>query len=108
MPSSTIGRGNVIYDFLCGPSLTPVAVAGNTSAEQQFTIAGIQVNDALDINFSGAPTAGLGIVNVRVISANIIGIMFQNSTAGSLTPPSGIYVINVTRPENFPLPVNAI
>lgn len=108
MPSSTIGRGNVLYDFLIGPTLTPASVNANTSAEQTFTIQGLQTGDALDINFNGAQTAGVGIVNVRVSAANTAAIVFQNSTAGPLTPASGQYVINVTRPENLPLPTNAV
>jgi len=32
---------------------------------------------------------------------------FSNSTAGSVTPVAGVYNVKVTRPEGFPLPVNA-
>ena len=99
MPGTFPTRGNMVYDFFIGPTLTPVLVAGNTSAEQTFTVPGIQTNDTLDINLNGLQTAGIGIVNVRVSAANTIAIMFQNSTAGSLTPASGQYVINVGRLE---------
>ena len=108
MPSTTLGRGNLLYDFVIGPVLTPVAVAGSTAAEQSFTVPGILVGDILDINCAVAQTAGLGIVNVRVSAANTITIQFANSTAGSLTPTAGQYVINVGRPENQPLPANAV
>jgi hypothetical protein len=107
MPGTTIGRGNVSYDYLCGPTLTPVSVAANTSAEQSFTVLGLQMNDFCDVYFQGAQTAGIGIANARVSAANTLTIMFSNNTAGALVPATGLYVINVTRPENFPLPVNA-
>ena len=99
MPGTYPTRGNLVYDFFIGPTLTPIAVLGNTSAEQPFTIPGIQTNDTLDINFNGVQTAGIGIVNVRVSAANTIQIMFQNSTAGSLTPAAGQYIINIGRLE---------
>lgn len=107
MPGTTIGRGNVIYDYLCGPTLTPVSVNANTSAEQNFTVAGLQVGDFVDVALSGLQTAGIGIANARVSAANTLTLLFQNSTAGALTPAAGQYVINVTRPENLPLPPNA-
>jgi hypothetical protein len=107
MPGTTIGRGNVIYDYLAGPSLTPVSVAGATSAEQNFTVVGLQVGDFVDVFFNGVQTAGIGIANARVSALNTLTILFQNSTAGALTPAAGQYVMNVTRPENLPLPVNA-
>lgn len=108
MPGTTIGRGNVIYDYLCQPTLTPVSVGANTSAEQTFTVLGLQVGDFVDVNVANsAQTAGIGIVNARVSAANTLAIQFSNSTAGALTPVAGAYNINVTRPENLPLPPNA-
>jgi len=107
MPGTTIGRGNVLYDYLCGPTLTPASVAANTTAPQSFTVPGLQVGDFVDVNSQNAQTAGIGIVNVRVTAANTLEIQFSNSTGGALTPVAGIYGINVTRPESVPLPVNA-
>lgn len=107
MPGTTIGRGNVLYDYLIGPNLTPASVGANTSADQNFTIAGLQSGDFVDVNLQGAQTAGIGIVNAWVSAANVMTIRFQNSTAGALTPAAGIYGINVTRPETLPLPTNA-
>src|SRR4029077_1948314 len=107
MPGTTIGRGNVLYDYLCGPSLTPASVNANTTEEQTFTVLGLQVGDFVDVNFQGAQTAGIGISNVRVSAANVLALQFTNNTGGALTPAAGIYGINVTRPENLPLPTNA-
>lgn len=108
MPSSTLARGNILYDFLIGPTLTPVSVAGATAAEQSFTVLGLQVGDVLDVTFNGAQTGGIGIGNARVATNNSLSITFTNSTAGALTPASGQYVITISRPEFLPLPTNAL
>lgn len=108
MPSTTICRGNIATSFLIGPSLTPVAVAQATTAEQSFTIQGLQTNDMVDVYASSAQTAGIGIVNSRVSAANTLQIGFANTTAGSLTPVAGIYLICITRAESLPLPTSAV
>lgn len=109
MPGTTIGRGNILYDFMIGPTLTPVSVAANTSAEQNFTILGLQSGDGVDVNLMGAQTAGIGIVNARVSANNTLTIMFSNSTGSGATPVSGQYVITVCRPElGVALPTNAL
>lgn len=99
MPGTTLGRGNLLYDWLIAPTLTPVAVAGSTAVEQNFTIQGLQVGDVVDVNCNAQQTAGITIGNVRVPSANTLAVEFANSTAGSLTPASAVYNINVCRPE---------
>lgn len=108
MPGTTIGRGNILYDWLVGPSLTPVAVAQNASAEQNFTIKGLLVGDCVDINSQAAQTAGIGIVNVRVSATDTLTVEFNNSTGGSLTPVAGIYIINVCRADTQVLPTTAV
>ena len=104
--SSTIARGNILYDGMIQATLTPVSVAGSTAAEQSFTIPGLQLNDFLDVNCNVAQTAGIGIGNVRVSAVNTMSVEFSNSTAGALTPAAGVYNINVIRGEG-PLPSNA-
>jgi len=99
MASTTI-TGNV--QSLGGATLTlsPHAVAANTTAEQTFTLQGIRPGDVLlDVN-SAAPQAGLGIVGRRVSAVNTIGITFANNTAGSITPTAGTsYAIAWLRPD---------
>lgn len=107
MPGTTLSRGNILYDFMIGPTLTPVAVAGATAVEQSFTVLGLQSMDAVDVAFGGQQTAGIGIGNARA-STNILTIEFTNSTAGSLTPAAGQYIITICRPENQSLPTNAV
>lgn len=107
MPGTTIGRGDILYDFVVGASLTPVSVGISTSAEQSFTVKGLVVGDMVQVQLNAAQTAGLGIVNARVSAADTLTLMFMNATAGALTPAAGTYFINVNRPEFTP-PANAV
>lgn len=66
-------------------TISPVAVAANTTAEQTFAVPGVAVGDFVDVNKPTAQ-AGLGIVGVRVSSAGNIGITFANTTASPITP----------------------
>jgi hypothetical protein len=107
MAGTTVSRGNILYQFVLGPTLTPVAVAPNTTAEQAFTVNGLQPNDFVDVYAQSAQTAGIGIVNNRVSAANTLQVGFSNNTGGSLTPVAGVYFVQVTRPEGITLPTNA-
>jgi hypothetical protein len=78
------------------PSLTPASVAASTSAEQDFTVTGLTTADKVILN-GPAPTAGTGIVNVRVKSADTLSITWGNFTTGSLTPASGTYNVVAIR-----------
>ncbi len=99
MPQTTLARGNLLYDWIIGPTLTPVAVLQATSAPQNFTVPGLQLGDILDVNFNGTQTAGVGIVNARVSATDTMTLTFSNSTAGTLTPAAGQYFINICRVE---------
>lgn len=87
LPFATLGHTSA--------DLTPAAVAADTSAEQTFTVAGLDVGDVVFV--SGPSTAGIGIVGARVSAANTLAITYANSTAGSLTPAAGTYQIGVIR-----------
>ena len=77
-------------------SLTPVSVAAATCAEQNFTVAGLQVGDFVDVAPPGI-TAGVAPIIARVSAANTLTVTFVNPTAGALTPAAGVYQIQVTR-----------
>lgn len=95
--SLAIGSGTVITKTVVyTPILTPASVAANTSAEQTFTVTGLTTADKVIVN-GPAPTAGTGIVNVRVSAADTLAITFGNFTAGGLTPTSGTYSIIAIR-----------
>jgi hypothetical protein len=66
-------------------TLSPVAVAANTTAEQTFTVKGVRVGDVVYVTKPTAQ-AGLGIVNVRASGTDQIGITFSNNTGASITP----------------------
>lgn len=77
-------------------ALTPVSVAANTTAEQIFTVTGLNTNDMVFVNKPSAD-AGLGIVGTRVTAANTLGITYVNATAGALTPTAETYKIVTIR-----------
>lgn len=81
-PTGTLLLNLQVYS----PSLSPAAVAANTTAEQTFTVTGLATNDK--ILFINKPTAqaGLGIVGMRVSAANTLAITFSNNTGSSITP----------------------
>ena len=83
----------VVYE----QTLTPVSVAANTTAEQTFTVTGVDLNDYLFDVTIPSHTAGVGIVNTRVSAANQIAITFMNTTGGGVVPASGTYKILVLR-----------
>lgn len=100
MPGTISSGGNILYSWMIGPTLTPVAVAQNTTAEQSFTVKGLLTTDFVDVYSQSLQTAGIGIVNNRVSAVDTLQIGFCNTTGGSLTPVSGMYIICVTRPES--------
>jgi hypothetical protein len=74
------------------PTLTPVAVAANTCAEQTFTVTGLLASTSAWVN-KPSFTSGLGIVGVRVTAADTLGINYYNGTAASITPPAEAYLV---------------
>ena len=108
MPSTTINRGNVASTTVISLVLTPSLLTTGTVAEQTFSVPGLQTTDQISgvSLVSGAWTNLTTIAAFRVSAANTLGITFANSTAGSLTPPSGTYLIEVNRPEAQTLPAN--
>ena len=108
MASTTIPRGNVVMQKVFAVALTPVSVAAATTAEQNFTILGLQPGDYLNCQCGGVQTAGISVANVRVSAVNTATIAFNNSTAGALVPAATTYGFVVGRPENLPLDTNAL
>lgn len=80
-------------------TLTPVAVAANTTAEQTFTVTGLIASTPVWVNKPSA-TPGLGIAGVRVSATNTLAINYCNGSSASITPPSEAYVIG-----NFQVPL---
>ena len=108
MTSTTINRGNVATTILMSLTLTPTAVGATTSAEQNFTVPGLLAGDQVSaLQFQGAWTVLIDIVNLRVSAAGTLSVSFQNNTGGSLSPPAGTYLLEINRPESSTLPSNA-
>lgn len=89
-------------------SITPVATATITVAEQSFgangasfatAATGIKAGDVILSVSPPSTVAGVGISHYRVDTAvdDKFYISFVNPTAGSLTMPSGVYLITVAR-----------
>ena len=91
-------------------SVTPTAAALSTTTTENFgangTIVpttgatGILPGDVImSVNYSGAQTAGIGIVGAYVdpVVLDKFYVIFSNSTAGSLTPAAGYYLVTVAR-----------
>jgi len=96
---SGVYLGNCVKEGVVSVTLSPAAVAPNTSAEQTFTVNGLQSGDYVYVN---KPTnqAGLAITNVRVTAANTLGISFGNLTATSITPTaSETYLVHLLRKD---------
>jgi len=78
-------------------TISPAAVAANTTVEQTFTVPGLIVGDVLNVQKPSAQ-AGLGLVNERVSAPNTMAITFVNSTASSITPTANeVYLFTVVR-----------
>ena len=90
--------GNIPKQSVISVTLSPAAVSANTSAEQTFTVTGLQAGDHVMVNKPSAQ-AGLAIVGTRA-AANTLAITFGNFTAGSITPTaSETYLVLVSRPD---------
>lgn len=90
-PISTVGE-----TCLFTANITPIAVLTATAPEQEFTVTGVKVGDAISVTPPGN-TAGLVLGAARVSAANTVRVVWANVTAGSLTPPAGYYLFAVTR-----------
>ena len=83
---------------LYSPSLAPVSVAANTSAEQTFTVTGLVAASPVWIN-KPSLQPGLGIGGVRVSGVNTLAINFVNLTGTAIVPATETYTIG-----NFQVP----
>src|SRR5690349_4614357 len=94
-PVPTGSVGNIQKQaILTTATITPVAVAANTTAQQSFTAVGLgtQPGDVLEyVGSPGAFQAGLIVVNVTAdpTTNDKITITFGNLTAAGITPNAG-------------------
>ncbi len=112
MPSSTISRGNILYETLIYiPTLAwSSATLSNTTSELTATVPGLLVGDVPYLTLvNAAMTTNLTYSNVRVSAANTLAVTWI-SAASSVTIPTGPWVISVQRPEvtGTQLPANML
>lgn len=79
-------------------TLTPSAVSATTAPVQNFASTGIGLltTDTVIVT-PPSTTAGVAPAVAYVSAADQLSIQFVNPTAGSLTPPSGTYLVTVFR-----------
>lgn len=102
MPGGAMNSdGNLVFSQMIFPVLTPVAVGANTTAEQTFTIFGLQVGDFVNL-VKPTAQAGLGVVNARVSALNTLAVTYSNNTGGGITPTAGErYQLMVDRMDGY-------
>lgn len=74
------------------PTLTPVSVAANTSAEQTFTVSGLVSGNAVVMSPPSTVT-GLAVTQVRISATNTLAVTYTNVTANAIVPPAGVNVV---------------
>lgn len=98
---SGIYMGNVTGLGVASVTLSPASVAANTTAEQTFTVPGVNASDVCVDVAKPTAQAGLGIVGCRVSAANTVGVTFSNNTASPIVPTaSQVYQFVIVRTES--------
>ena len=72
-------------------NITPASVSADSVSEQTFTIKRISTDDSVIVEYTGAQTAGVGILSARVSAADTLAISFINPTGSAATPAAGDY-----------------
>lgn len=73
-------------------TLTPNAVAANTTAEQTFTVVGLAAGTEVYVT-KPSVTLNLVVAGARVSALNTLAINFANNSGASITPPVESYAI---------------
>lgn len=97
-----VPQSNLVGTFAFTTVFDPASVATITTAEQDITVPGVKVGDIVLAVSKPSLTAGLGMCNARVKSANTISLQFVNPTAGAIDAASETYTIVIARPEATP------
>lgn len=95
--------GNTALIFNLSRSLTPVAVANGTSAEQTFTVPGLVIGDVVIVQ-PVVSSVGVVLGGARVSAANTLAVTWGNPTGAPVTPTAGYFTVTVIRSTANPLP----
>lgn len=79
-------------------SIDLAEVAANTTAEQDITVTGLTTDMFVAVN-KPSLSAGLGVVNARVKSANTLALTLVNATASPINAAAETYLIFWMKPE---------
>lgn len=102
-PQPQAAMGNIYKNAVISASITPAAVGAATTAAQSFVITGLGVvvgDQVSAVSPPAATPAGQFVVGATVTAADTVAITFANVTAGSLTPPAGLYQFEVNRVQS--------
>lgn len=94
--SAGIIAGNCFSVSIIAQTITAASVSANTTSEQDFTVPGLIVGDAVLVNPPGL-TTGVVLTGARVKAANTLSLQYQNTTAGGVVPLTGTHTITVFR-----------
>jgi hypothetical protein len=98
--STSLLRGNILKVFAVQISIDVTSKSASTSAEQDITVTGVESSDIVIAINKPSLSAGLGVVNARVKSANTIAVTYMNATASPVDPAAETYTLVIGRPEN--------
>lgn len=85
-------------------NLNPASVAANTTAEQTFTVTGLDASRDVVLNvIKPTNTAGLSVVNARISADDTLAITFGNHTGSGVDAAAEDYLIVVGRCGTDPL-----
>jgi hypothetical protein len=96
--------GNVQKVAVLSVTLAPAATAAAITAAQSFASLGLGLlagDIVLSITPPAVTPAGVFPVGGIVTAADTVSVLFANATAGSLTAPTGTYVLTVLRPQPY-------
>lgn len=88
-----VGSGSTVtaINYFATAAVTPTAVAAQSCSDQTFAVAGIAgSSDHLYLTNTPAALGNLS-ATANAGAANSVNLHFCNNSAGSLTPPAGIY-----------------
>ena len=93
-----IQMGNVKGIMVVDKTFDAANVLANVTAEQDVTVAGVNVGDFVFANPQSF-NAGLGVVGARAKSANTIALTYSNNTGSAINAASMTIRFLIIRPE---------
>ena len=104
MPSSTLQRGNLIFDAMIQATITPPAtVTTATTNQTTTTIQGLNVGDLIDWNQTTFSNVLLTVTNMFVSAPNTLTSTWTTEGATVSGAAACNFLLEVSRPENYSL-----